>query len=144
VALRVSAGVLPTIAGSSFEEAKAALDEVEVFVESAPQELYSDEVAKGVVIGIDGSPTVRPGDTVLLNVSLGPEPVDVPAIVGMNWPAAKQALADAGLDFEYWNENSRRIGSSEIAGFATVQAIDPDGGQLPKGSKVRVRLSAFG
>jgi serine/threonine-protein kinase len=144
VELTVSAGRLPAIQGMSFEDAAAALAEVEVSVESAPQQDYNDEVPEGAVIGIVGDDPVHPGDTVLLNVSRGPTPVDVPDIVGMNWSDAKTKLAEVGLTYEYWNTKSRQIGESDISGLATVQAIEPDGGQLPKGSAVRVRLSAFG
>lgn len=141
VALRVSAGVLPTVAGVTFEEAKDALEAVDVFVESAPQELYSDDVPEGVVIGIDGDATVRPGDTVLLNVSLGPEPVDVPAIVGLTWYEARAKLTEVGLGFEYWNEPSRFIGEG-IPSSAVVVGISPDAGSsLRKGESVRVRLA---
>ncbi|HET8896481.1 MAG TPA: PASTA domain-containing protein, partial [Protaetiibacter sp.] len=144
VELTVSAGKLPAIQGLTFDEAVAELAKVDVNVESAPQENYSDDVAKGAVIGIVGQDAVHPNDTVLLNVSLGREPVDVPDIVGMSWPAAKQKLADAGLTYEYWNGPSKTIGEGDAAGIATVQAADPEGGQLPKGSAVRVRLSVFG
>jgi serine/threonine-protein kinase len=141
VELTVSAGQLPEITGLTFDEAAAELAKFDVNVESAPQENYSDDVPKGAVIGIVGDDAVHPNDTVLLNVSLGPEPVDVPDIVGLNWIAAKQKLADVGLSYEYWNNNSKLIGES-LPGIATVQAIDPEGGQVPKGSPVRVRLSA--
>ena len=144
LALKVSAGPLPAVQGLSFDEAAAALAAVEVHVESAPQELYSDDIPAGAVIGIDGGGEIRPGETVLLNVSLGPEPVDVPDIVGMAWTAAKQKLAEVGLGFEYWNDRSRDIGEGEVSRLATVQAIEPNGGQLRKGEKVRVRLSVFG
>jgi serine/threonine-protein kinase len=141
VRLKVSAGPLPDYQGKTFDEAKAALEAVELTVQPTPQELYDDNVPAGAVISIDGQAEVHPGDTVLLNVSLGPTPVDVPDIVGMNWIAAKQKLAEVGLTFEYWNNNSKLIGES-LPGIATVQEIDPADGQLPKGSPVRVRLNA--
>jgi serine/threonine-protein kinase len=141
VELKVSAGALPAIQGRSFDEAKAALEAVEVNVEPGPQELYDDNVPEGAVIGIDGQTEVHPRDTVLINVSLGPTPVDVPDIVGMNWIAAKEKLAEVGLTFEYWNTNSKLIGEG-LPGIATVQQIDPASGQLPKGSPVRVKLAA--
>jgi serine/threonine-protein kinase len=139
--LTVSAGILPAIQGMSFDAAVAELAKVDVDVEPAPQQEYSDDVAKDTVIGIVGDGVVRPNDTVLLSVSLGPTPVDVPDIVGLNWIAAKQKLAEAGLTYEYWNNPSKAIGESEVAGFAIVQQIDPSSGQVPKGSSIRVRLS---
>jgi len=141
VELTVSAGRLPSIQGLSFADAAAALAAVRVNVQSEPQQDYHDEVPKDTVIGIVGDDPVHPDDTVLLSVSLGPTPVDVPDIVGMNWIAAKQKLAEVGLNYEYWNNNSKLIGET-LPGIATVQQIDPEDGQLPKGSPVRVRLSA--
>ncbi|MFT4028438.1 MAG: Stk1 family PASTA domain-containing Ser/Thr kinase [Protaetiibacter sp.] len=143
VELTVSAGPLPAIQGLSFDAAVAELAKVGVNTESAPQQDYNDTVPEDTVIGIVGTDPVHPNDTVLLSVSLGPVPVDIPDIVGMNWIAAKQKLADVGLTFEYWNDTSKLIGDS-LPGIATVEEIDPASGQLPKGSAVRVRLSAGG
>jgi beta-lactam-binding protein with PASTA domain/tRNA A-37 threonylcarbamoyl transferase component Bud32 len=135
VALQVSAGVLPGVAGSTFEDAKAALEAVDVFVESAPQEAYNDDVQKGHVINIDGAPTVRPGDTVLLNVSLGPEPVDVPHVIGDTWAVAKQKLLDAGFRLDY---NAFVDGAPS---FFKVSSVDPAPGTTqPKGTTLKIRF----
>lgn len=141
VELRVSAGVLPAIQGATIDDARAALTAADLTVANDVQRNFHDTVAKDAVIGIVEQGDIHPGDTVILNVSDGPPPVAVPAIVGMNWIAAKQMLIDAGLAFEYWNNPSKAIGESDVAGFAIVQQIDPDGGQVPKGSTIRVRLA---
>ncbi|RQP12764.1 MAG: Stk1 family PASTA domain-containing Ser/Thr kinase [Microbacteriaceae bacterium] len=143
VELRVSAGVLPAIGGTSVDEARGALTEAGLVVEAEVQRNFSETVAKDAVIGIVDQGELRPGDSVILNVSDGPPPVDVPDIVGINWIAAKKKLAEAGLKYDYWNNNSRLIGETDmIAGIAIVQQIDPPSGQVPKGSTIRVRLSA--
>jgi serine/threonine-protein kinase len=140
VELTVSAGRLPAIQGMSFEDAAAALAEVEVSVESAPQQDYNDEVPEGAVIGIVGDEPVHPGDTVLLNVSRGPTPVDVPDILGRKWVEARDALSAVGLKFEYWNATSRVLGESGID-EVTVERVSPDvGTSVPKGSVIRVKL----
>ncbi|MGN6273002.1 MAG: Stk1 family PASTA domain-containing Ser/Thr kinase [Protaetiibacter sp.] len=140
VELTVSAGRLPPIQGMSFEEATAALAEVGVKVQPEPQKDYSDEVAENAVIGIVGQDAVHPDDTVLLNVSLGPEPVSIPAILGLTWFEARKALTDAGLDFEYWNVKSRVLGEGAPSD-AVVEQVSPDvGTAVKKGSKVKVKL----
>jgi serine/threonine-protein kinase len=140
VELTVSAGRLPAIQGMSFEDAAAALADVEVSVESAPQQDYNDDVPEGAVIGIVGDDPVHPGDTVLLNVSRGPTPVDVPDILGRKWIEARDALSAVGLKFEYWNATSRVLGESGID-EVTVERVSPDvGTSVPKGSVIRVKL----
>ncbi len=141
VDLRVSAGVLPAIAGMSVDDARAALTEAGLVVEEGVQRNYSESVAKDAVIGLVDPGELRPADRVILDVSDGPPPVDVPDIVGTNWVDAKKRLTDAGLKYEYWNGPSKAIGESNVAGFAIVQQIDPASGQVDKGSTIRVRLS---
>jgi serine/threonine-protein kinase len=140
VDLKVSAGPLPDYQGKSFDEAAAALATVDVHVESTPQEMYNDEVPEGAVIGIDAQGDIHPGDTVLLNVSMGPEPVNVPDILGRTWYEARKTLSDMGLDFEYWNLKSSLLGEGAPSD-AVVEQVSPDvGTSVKKGSKIKVKL----
>ena len=104
---------------------------------------YSDDVAEGRVIGLTSSDGPRkPGDAVGLEISRGPEPVQVPDVEGKTWLEARPILEAAGLVVEYWNNNSRLIGET-LPGIATVEDLDPQAGEtVPKNSTVRVRLSA--
>jgi len=135
VTLTVSAGQLPPLRGKSFDEAVAALEAVGVHVQSAPQERYNDEIPEGGVIGIDGDAEIRPDDTVLLNVSRGPEPVEVPQVIGDTWAVAKQKLEDAGFRLDY-------NGFVDAApSFFTVRSVDPaPGTSQPKGTTLRIRF----
>ena len=135
ITLTVSAGQLPPLREKSFDEAVTALEAVGVHVQSSPQELYNDEVREGGVIGIDGEAEIRPDDTVLLNVSRGPEPVEVPQVLGETWAVAKQKLEDAGfrLDYNSFVDNA--------ASFFTVRSVDPaPGTSQPKGTTLRIRF----
>nr|WP_284301993.1 PASTA domain-containing protein [Homoserinibacter gongjuensis] len=124
----------------SFDEAAAALAGVEVDVESEPQLDYNDEIPEGAVIRIVGDEPVHPGDTVLLSVSRGPEPVDVPDILGLTWYEARQKLTDVGLDFEYWNLKSSLLGEGAPSD-AIVEQVAPDvGTSVKKGTKIKVKL----
>ncbi|WP_246139936.1 Stk1 family PASTA domain-containing Ser/Thr kinase [Protaetiibacter larvae] len=142
VSLVVSAGILPTIAGLTPEEATEALEKAGLRVSADQQRSYSDTVTKDTVISlVDPGGPLHPDDEVLLLISDGPEPVTIPEIVGLGWIAAQKQLADAGLVFQYWNNNSELLGKN-VPGIAVVQEIDPPSGAVPKGSTIRVRLSA--
>ncbi|TPX00690.1 PASTA domain-containing protein, partial [Schumannella luteola] len=132
---------LPDIAGLSIEDATAKLTAAGLQVDPSEQRNYNDDVPKDAVIGIVDRGAVHPDDTVILDVSDGPQPIPVPDIVGRTWYEAKKMLTEAGLGFEYWNLKSQLLGDGAPSD-AVVEAIDPDAGaELHKGDKVRVRLS---
>jgi serine/threonine-protein kinase len=105
--LTVSKGPLPDVSGMSVTEATSVLSDAGVEVTSVEE--FSDSVDKGDVIGIaerDGGGNWRPGDTVTLRVSKGPQLFDVPNVVGKTRDQAKQALEGAGFQVSYnasWN-----------------------------------------
>lgn len=137
--LVVSLGPLPDVSGESRSSAERILSQVGM--ETSFSERYSDSVASGVVIGIgdrDGEGNWRPGDTVPVIVSLGPEPVEIPGnVVGMTIREAVTALeglgfeVNAGIDdgtlplgFKYWD-------------IYKVRATNPKAGTTaPKGSTI--------
>jgi serine/threonine-protein kinase len=135
VRLKVSAGPLPSIQGLTIDEATAELAKYEVDADPSPQEQYSDDVAEGKVIGIVEQGEIHPGGTVLLSVSLGPEPVVVPEVIGETWAVAKQQLLDVGfkLDYNAFVDNA--------PSFFTVKSVDPaPGSSQPKGTTLKVRF----
>lgn len=138
VNLVVSAGPIPDVAGKSVEDASAALSKVGLLTSAGPQS-YSDTVPEGAVISAQPQhEPVRPGDTLLLETSKGPEPVAVPDVVGKNWADAKKALTDAGFQLKY----------SAIADVApsafVVSKISPGANtKQPKGSTITVNFAGF-
>jgi beta-lactam-binding protein with PASTA domain/tRNA A-37 threonylcarbamoyl transferase component Bud32 len=138
VDLVVSVGAIPDVAGDSVDDATATLAKVNLKVGAGP-ESYSDTVQKGDVIAAHPqSDVVKPGDTLLLETSKGPEPVPVPDVVGKSWDVAKKALQDAGFQLKY----------SPIADVApnafVVSKISPAAGeQAPRGSTVTVNFAGF-
>ncbi|MGO4534071.1 Stk1 family PASTA domain-containing Ser/Thr kinase [Leifsonia sp. 2MCAF36] len=138
VNLVVSSGAIPDVAGKSVADASAALTKVGLLTSAGPQS-YSDTVAQGDVIAAHPQhDPVRPGDTLLLETSKGPEPVSVPDVVGKNWADAKKALTDAGFTLKY----------SAIADVAptafVVSKITPGAGtQQPKGSSISINFAGF-
>ncbi|HOQ22782.1 MAG TPA: PASTA domain-containing protein, partial [Microbacterium sp.] len=102
-------------------------------------EEYSDDVAEGKVIRVTESESpVRPGDTVTLVVSKGPEPIEIPSdVVGSTIRDAVDTLealgfkvnagiedGDLPLGFRYWD-------------VYKVRATNPKAGtSAPKGSTI--------
>ncbi|AYF99217.1 Stk1 family PASTA domain-containing Ser/Thr kinase [Protaetiibacter intestinalis] len=142
VALVVSAGRVPDVAGLSIDEATAKLVAVGLTVDAGTQLDWSEDIAEGLVIGIV-PPTgpLHPSDVVVLDVSQGRQPIPVPDIVGRSWYEARKTLQDAGLGFTYWNNASEFIGEG-IPSSAVVVEIDPGAGtELHLNDKVKVRLA---
>jgi len=138
VNLVVSVGAIPDVAGKSVENASAILSKVKLLTSAGPQS-YSDTVEEGDVISAQPQhEPVRPGDTLLLETSKGPEPVTIPDVAGKTWDVAKKALTDAGFKLKY----------SAIADVApsafVVSKVSPAGGtQAPKGSTITVNFAGF-
>jgi serine/threonine-protein kinase len=149
IALVVSAGPLPDVAGKSFEDATAILKAKNLTASPGRQD-YSDTIPKDMVIGIE-TPTdsggnakaIHPGDTVNLTISRGKEQVQVPDVRGWTWTKAKQALTDAGFTIQFKNAPSRA--ASGFPDIATVSSLDPKpGSTVDKGSTVTVGLGLNG
>ncbi|MFS0793592.1 Stk1 family PASTA domain-containing Ser/Thr kinase [Microbacterium sp. 1P10AE] len=117
-ALVTSLGPIPDVAGLTTAQAERTLGDAQL--QTTTSEEYSNSVPSGTVIGIndrDGGGNWRPGDTVTLNVSIGPRPVLIPEnVVGMTIREAVNTLqglgfeVNAGIDdgtlplgFKYWD-----------------------------------------
>jgi serine/threonine protein kinase/beta-lactam-binding protein with PASTA domain len=139
VRLVVSAGQLPDVAGDSVDAAtKTLAGKAYGLTASAGKQIYSDTIKDGLVIGIDqpSGTIIRPGDSVSLVLSQGPQPVSVPDVAGMFWSSAKPLLVAAGFALDY---NQAADGPTSF--FAIVKSTSPGGGQLaPKGSTIKVKF----
>jgi beta-lactam-binding protein with PASTA domain len=136
VTLIVSAGGIPDVSGLSVDAATAALKAVGLGAASGEQ-VYSDNVPTGDVVSASAAgETVRPGETIHLQISRGPEPVAVPDVVGKSWLDAKSLLENAGFKLSY------PAGADIVPALVTVTAVNPKAGtMLPKGSSVTVSVS---
>ena len=101
VTLMVSSGPparpIPDLAGKTFDEAVAALKAVQLT--GSRVTAFDDRVPAGRVIGTKpaaGTPA-RPGTSVAVTVSNGPDLVTVPNLAGRPPAASQQALTAAGL-----------------------------------------------
>jgi len=138
VTLIVSVGPVPDVSGLSPADATSRLAAAELSVGATREDEYSDSIPQGAVIRAlspDGGP-VRPGGTVDLITSRGPELVVVPDVVGLSWDEAKPQLEAAGFDLSY------NIFADAAPALFEVTGLDPAGGsEAPKGSTVRVTFT---
>ncbi len=140
VVLVVSAGpelfAVPDLRGRTQEEAAAELERARLAL-GAVTEAYDPQVEPGQVVSAEpaAGQQVREGTTVAVVLSLGPQPVDVPALAGLGLEEARAALEGAGLRL---GEQGERY---DDAAAGTVVAQDPGDGTLLPGGTVDVVLS---
>lgn len=135
----LSAGPLPDVTGLSVDEARDLLQSVGLTGVVGGDGAFSDTIPEGFVVemSLPGGATPRPGDTVTLIVSRGPELVEVPDLVGETIADAKEILEGLGFDVEVRSEFPE---SDWDRSFARVTSLSPSSGQeIAKGSLVIIR-----
>ena len=135
----LSAGPLPDVTGLPVDEARETLDAVGVNGVVGGDGAFSDTVPEGYVVEVSlpAGATIRPGDTLTLIVSRGPELVMIPDLVGETIADAKEVLE--GLDFEV-EVRSEFPESDWDRSFARVTSLSPSSGQeVAKGTLVIIR-----
>lgn len=139
--LVVSVGSIPDVRGQSPEDATATLSAVELTVDSGQNvESFSDDVAEGEVISlITTTGPVRPGDTVALEISKGPELFEVPNVIGMNGADARATLQNAGFNVELGSALLQAADAIGQIARIDIEDSDPEPGAMrPKGSTVTI------
>ncbi|WP_280671977.1 MULTISPECIES: Stk1 family PASTA domain-containing Ser/Thr kinase [unclassified Kitasatospora] len=137
VSLVVSEGpapvAVPDVVGQPVTQAQSALTGAGFKTALGTDQAYSDTVPSGAVTAQDVSGTAAPGSTVTLTLSKGPQPVQVPNVVGMSESDATNALTAAGF----------KVKSSGLSllGLLNVSSQSPNAGQqAPKGSTVTIKF----
>jgi serine/threonine-protein kinase len=140
VTITVSGGpgdaAVPAVAGMPQDEAEQALEDAGF--KSRVDRVYDDEVRNGRVVGTSppAGSTLERGSEVTLQVSRGPEQVEVPDVTGDSQDNARSALEGAGL----------RVGkiTREESGEAPGTVIEQSpaaGEQLDKGAAVDLTVA---
>jgi beta-lactam-binding protein with PASTA domain/tRNA A-37 threonylcarbamoyl transferase component Bud32 len=141
VDLIVSLGGLPDVVGMTVAEASSALGEKQI--ETNTIEEYSNDVDEGRVIRVgdrEGGGNWRPGDTMTLVVSLGPQLFEVPDVTGLTRDEAAQSLRDAGFE-PSWNA----LWTPFPNGLTEVRGTDPAPGSMRRaGTEVVLQLGSSG
>lgn len=141
VALVVSAGPLPQVSGLTVEAAKTALQAVKLTAETG-SEVFSESVDSGKVVALvpqkDGP--VRPGDSVYITISKGPELFSVPDVTGKTKNEATKILTDAGfaVDYSYGYQVDQEVPDR----FTKVTEMDPSAGsRVKEGTSITLKIS---
>jgi serine/threonine-protein kinase len=142
--LTVSVGPVPNVVGKPLAEAQKALQAAHLYYGQGAQK-FDDRVPKGSVIAetpADRSGPVQPGDTILLDVSEGPQLFPVPDVTGKKWTDAKKTLTDAGFKVDYPKTGGTfGLSTDTWSDYFTVKSISPGAGtQQRKGTKITVQL----
>jgi serine/threonine-protein kinase len=135
----LSAGPLPDVTGLPVDEARDLLQSVGLTGVVGGDGSFSDTIPEGFVVemSLPGGVTPRPGDTVTLIVSRGPELVEIPDLVGETIADAKEILEGLGFEVEVRSEFPE---SDWDRSFARVTSLSPSSGQeIAKGSLVIIR-----
>ncbi|MET0697409.1 MAG: Stk1 family PASTA domain-containing Ser/Thr kinase [Acidimicrobiia bacterium] len=131
--------VVPNLVNLSERDATAQLQSLGLLVRV--QDEYSAEVARDLVIRSDpvADSEVQLGDTVLIVVSQGPAPVEVPDLIGLSQAEAEAALAELGLTM---SADTQGVADSEQDGLVIDQ--NPNAGEvLLPGDTVNVAIGEF-
>ena len=135
----VSAGALPDVAGLPVDEAREILQRAGVTGVVGGDGAFSDTVPEGYVVEVTlpAGATPRPGDTLTLIVSRGPELVMIPDLVGETIADANDILEGLGFEVEVRSEFPE---SDWDRSFARVTSLSPSSGQeVAKGTLVIIR-----
>jgi len=132
---------LPDVTGMSERDAIATL--TELGLRFTVNEEYDNDVPAGDVIRQDpeAGVEVQSGDTILLVVSLGPEPVAVPDLSGMTENQARSALEAVNLQLRVSN-STQPVADPGQDGLVVDQVPDP-GTTVDQGATITVTLGEF-
>lgn len=129
------------LANMTQDEARRALEPLGLKFALGGEE-PSDTVEKGRIIRTnpEGGMSVKPGETVVATISLGPNSVTIPAdIVGKTFEEAKKALEDLGLTVE---KDTETVPSDEIEKDRVAKTNPSPGQKVKAASPVKVTLSS--
>jgi eukaryotic-like serine/threonine-protein kinase len=136
VSLGSEAAVVPDVIGADAEVARRQLERLGLeVIEGEPG--YSNTVPQGRVLSVDPEPgtEMQPGGQVVLSVSRGRAPVEVPHLIGEHIDDARSQLHRLGLEVEAVEVDSERPGGEVIH-------QDPGAGAgVEPGDTVRLEIS---
>lgn len=106
---------VPEVAGRTLDEATAAITQASLRVGTISEE-WDAAAPEGTVLTSSIAPgqEVRRDTPVDLTVSKGPEPIDVPTVVGERRPEAERAIEDAGFTHSATEEFSDTVPAGTV------------------------------
>ncbi|GAA3944555.1 Stk1 family PASTA domain-containing Ser/Thr kinase [Microbacterium soli] len=142
--IQISLGEVPNVVGKTVDDAVKELQDVELKVDGNRPEEWSDTAAKGTVIAQTterpGGGSWRPGDTVTLTVSKGPQLFAVPDVAGLTRDDAVKKLKDAGFSATY-----APFWSGVPNALTQAKSTDPESGSMRRrGTEIYIVLNVSG
>lgn len=115
---------VPDVRGGSFADAQSALGEQTLVAQQ--DDVYSLDIAAGIVVGTDpgAGERVDRDSTVVVHVSLGPQPHDIPPLAGVAEADARAALQGAGVAVG----DTAYVFTDAPAGSILAATVTPRGG----------------
>ena len=131
--------VIPAeIVGKSPREAEQILKDLNLVV-SGTEEIYDDVIEVGKVAATNPAPgaSLKRDTPVIIQISKGPEPVEIPAVIGSLLSDVLPMLTTLGFTVVV----SEQV-FDEVLTIGAVVAIEPEQGSVvPKGSELKVKVS---
>jgi serine/threonine-protein kinase len=118
---------VPDLYGNTPDQAAGILDGVGLKLGAVSKD-YSSEVLEGGIMYQDpaAGESIEPGNAVNVTVSLGPQPVEVPNVFGMDLETAQQTVVNAGLKYTIFEvEDNERAGTALSTDPAAGALVDP-------------------
>jgi serine/threonine-protein kinase len=133
--------ILPVLEGETERDAINTLTSLGLLF--SVNDEFSNTVDEGLVIRTDpeAGEEVRSGDTILLVVSQGPEPVEVPDLLGLTPGQAEARLDDLGLEINVSNSTQPVVDAAQDG--RVVDQFPDEGVTVFPGDVVTVTLGEF-
>lgn len=129
---------VPSVVGMPVEEAAQLLEDADLVPRMANGR-HSNQVDAGIVLAVQPSEgtTLEQGDRVTIVPSLGPPPVQVPALIGVPVSEAKERLREADLKVgDVTKAYSDRLGIDQV-----IRQSVQGGAEAPFGSEIDLVIS---
>ena len=140
VSIVISAGpemyVLEDLNGRTLREVQIELEDAGFIVEV--EEVFDEELVEGTILSsIPGPGEIETGGTILLIVSIGPETVAIPSLIGRTIEDAQRVAAEFGFTIVI---SDSTIENADLAGKIIEQSPDAGDLQVP-GAEIVVVLA---
>ncbi|MFK0253018.1 Stk1 family PASTA domain-containing Ser/Thr kinase [Streptomyces sp. NPDC090445] len=140
VSITVSKGrpvPVPSVTGRPVDQARAALQDLGLKVETAADEINSPFPAGTVANqSVGAGAQAAAGDTVVLTLSKGPRQIPVPNVVGLEADVARKTLEAAGFKVKV------ERAFLNFTNIVDVQSV-PGGQSAPEGSQIVLRIKGL-
>lgn len=121
---------VPDVSGKTRAAAVALLSGANLTVSGEPVAVFNATIASGSVVGTrpEAGKNLAPRSSVTLLTSKGPQPLPLPALVGMEEGAARTAIASAGF---VWKQSKSEFSGATARG-TVLRVLDSQGVDISK------------